>query len=126
MFPGDLFQHTYADDDNPVRLCGHSEVDRRRKYFDQLEDLPLSGRLRHALVQLIQNCLGNDPTQRPTAEQLVSGVEGMKTDVEGSYGEIAKVDAVRQVMTVKAIQQHKKENADKLTTKEEEIQQLHV
>ena len=94
------------------------------KYFDQLEDLPLSGRLRHALVQLIQNCLCNDPSQRPTAEQLVSALEEMKADVEGSYGELAKVDAVRKVMTVKAFQQRKKENADEVIAKDEEIQQL--
>ena len=124
MFPGDLLQHTYADPSNPGRLCGRSEVARRGKYFDHLEDVPLSGRLRRVLVQLIQNCLDNDPTQRPTAEQLVSGLEEMKADVEGSYGELAKVDAVRQVMTVKAIQQHKKENDDEMTTKDEEIQQL--
>ena len=124
VFPGDLLQHTYADPDNPRRLCGRSEVGRRGKYFDQLEDLPLSGQLRRALVQLIQNCLGNDPSQRPTAEQLVSALEEMKANVEGSYGELAKVDAVRQVMTMKTFQLCKKENTDEVMSKDEEIQQL--
>ena len=124
MFPGDLLQHTYADPHNPERLCGRSEVGRRGKYFDQLEDLPLCGRLKRAVIQLLQNCLGNDPSQRPSAEQLVSSLEEMKADIEGSYGVLAKVDAVRQVMTVKALQQHKKENADEVITKDEEIQHL--
>ena len=48
----------------------------------------------------------------------------MKADVEGSYGELAKVDAVRKVMTVKAFQQHKEENADEVIAKNEEIQQI--
>ena len=45
----------------------------------------------------------------------------MKVDIEGSYGVLAMVDAVRQVMTVKALQQCKKENLD---AKDEEIRQL--
>ena len=48
----------------------------------------------------------------------------MKADIEGSYGELAKIDAVRQVMTTKAFQQRKKENADEMTAKDEQIQQL--
>ena len=124
MFPGDLLQHTYADPHNPGRLCGRSEVDRRGKYFEQLEDLPLCGRLRRVLVELIQNCLGNDPSQRPSAEQLVTALKEIKANIEGSYGELAKVDAVRQVMTMKAFQQRKKENADEMIAKDEQIQQL--
>ena len=92
-------------------------------YFDQLE-IVLPGGNRHRLIQLIKGCLRNDPSQRPTAEQLVSGFEEMKTDVEGSYGQLAKVDAVRQVMTMKTFQQHQKENTDEVIAKEEEIQQL--
>ena len=72
----------------------------------------------------MQNCLCNEPSQRPTAEQLVSSLEEMKADVEGSYGGLAKVDAVRQVMTVKTFQQRKKENADEVIAKDEENQQL--
>ena len=48
----------------------------------------------------------------------------MKADVEGSYEELAKVDAVMQVMTIKAFQQYKKKNADEVIAKDEEIQQL--
>ena len=92
-------------------------------YFNQLENV-LPGGNRHCLIQLIKGCLRNDPSQRPSAEQLVSGLEEMKADVEGSYGKLAKVDAVRQVMTVKTFQQHQKENADEVIAKDVEIQQL--
>ena len=98
-------------------------MDRRERYFDQLEDL-LSSPIRQVLVQLIKNCLHNDPSDRPTAEQLVTALEEMKPDVEGAYGRLAKIEAVRQLMTVKAFRENKKANADELRAKDEEIQQL--
>ena len=125
IFPGNLLQPNYTDPSNPNRLLGHSEVERRGVYFDQLENLLLGGN-RHRLIQLIKSCLRNDPSQRPTAEQLVSGLEETKADIDGSYGELAKVDAVRQVMTVKAFQECKKKKADDAIAKDEEIQQLQV
>ena len=121
MFPGDLLQPTYADPDHPGRLVGRSEVGRRQAYFDQLEDL-LPGGVRRLLVQMIKDCLRNDPSQRSTAEQLVTALEGMKGDIEGPCGELATMDAVRQVKIAKAL---KKEKVDKLTAKDQEIQQLH-
>ena len=54
-------------------------------------------------VLLIKNCLHNVPSQRPTAEQLVLSLKAMKGEVEGAYGELATVDAVRQVMTMKIL-----------------------
>ena len=60
--------------------------------------------MRRRLVQMIKDCLRNDPTIRPTAEQLVTALEGMKGIIEGAYGELATIDAVRQVRTVKALQ----------------------
>ena len=70
----------------------------------QLEDL-LPGGIRQALVQLIKNCLHNAPSQRPTAEQVVTSLNELKGDVEGSYRELATVDAVRQVRTVKMLKE---------------------
>ena len=92
-------------------------------YFDQLENF-LPGRNIHRLIQLIKGCLHNDPSQRPTAEQLVSCLEEMKANVEGSYGVLAKVDAVSQVMSVKIFQECKKKIADEVISKDEEIHQL--
>ena len=89
-----------------INFLGRSEVERRGQYFEQLEDL-LPGGIRQVLVQLIKNCLHNDPSRRPTAEQLVTSLEEMKGEVEGAYGELAIVDAVRQVMTVKALKANK-------------------
>ena len=95
---------------------------RRQTYFDQLEDLlSAPGRVRRHLVQMIKGCLRNAPSQRPTAEQLVTVLEGMKGDIEGPCGELATMDAVRQVKIAKAL---KKEKVDQLAAKDQEIQQL--
>ena len=119
VFPGDLLQPNYTDPDNPDGLVGRSEVGRRKAYFDQLEDL-LPGGVRHHLVQLIKDCLRNAPSQRPTAEQLLTVLNGMKGAVEGPSGELATMDAARQVKTALTMKKEK----DQLIAKDQEIQQL--
>ena len=97
-------------------------MERWSKHLEQLEDL-LPGGIRCLFIQLIKDCLQNAPSQRPTAEQLVTTLEEMKANIEGPYGELAKADAIRQVLTMKALKQA---DRDELTAKEEEIQQLEV
>ena len=92
-------------------------------YFDQLEDL-LPGGVRRLLIQTIKDCLRNTPSQRPTAEQLVSALEGMKGVIEGGYGELATVDAVRQVRTMKALKSKSEDKLNMLAAKDEQIHQL--
>ena len=125
IFPGNLLRPTCADPDNPDRLIGRSEVGRRQAYFDQLEDLlPASGEVKRLLIQMIKDCLQNAPTQRPTAEQLVTALEEMKGIIEGGYGELATVDAVRQVRTMKALKSRSGDKLNELAAKDERIQQL--
>ena len=119
IFPGDLLQPNYTDPDNPDKLVGRSEVGRRKAYVDQLEDL-LPGGIRAHFVQMIKHCLRNAPSQRPTAERLVTVLEGMKGAVEGPSGELATMDAARQVKTEMAMNKGK----DQLAAKDQEIQQL--
>ena len=78
----------------------------------------------YPLVGVVKPCLENIPEERPTAEQLVRLLEGLKGDnIEGTCGELTIVDAaVRQVKTAMALKKSK-EKVDELTVKEEEIQQ---
>ena len=92
---------------------------RRKAYFDQLEDL-LLGEGKHCLIPMIRDCLRNVPSQRPTAEQLVVVLQGMKGDIEGPCGELATMDAARQVKTAMTMKQER----DQLAAKDQEIQQL--
>ena len=57
----------------------------------------------------MKDCLHNVPSRRPTAEQLVTSLEEMKGEVEGAYGELATVDAVRQVRTMKTLKAKRNE-----------------
>ena len=98
---------------------------RRQAYLDQLEDLlPAPGGVKRLLIQVIKDCLRNVPTQRPTAEQLVTALEGMKEAVEGDYGELATVDAVRQVRIMKALKRRSEDRLNELAAKDEQI--LHL
>ena len=99
IFPGDLLEPTYADPDNRGGLLARSEVERRGQYIEQLDcQLPKSDpNGQHLFVQLVKRCLKNDPSDRPTAEEVISSLEEMKVDIEGPYGEVARADAVRQV-----------------------------
>ena len=81
----------------------------------------------HPCVQLTKQCLHNIPSRRPTAEQLVATLEGMRADIEGPYGAVARADAVRQVLIMKEICGREAElrgKTNELTTKDEEIRQL--
>ena len=76
VFPCDLLEPTYADSGNSDNLMARSEVERRGQYLEQLEKLLPDG-VNHPLVQLVKQCLRNTPSQRPTAEELVSSLEEM-------------------------------------------------
>jgi len=68
VFPGTLLPPNYADAENPERLLGRSEVERRRDYIQTLH-----GQLgeQHPLVQVVQQCLHNTPSRRPSAAELL-------------------------------------------------------
>ena len=42
--------------------------------------------LHPALVQLVKQCLTNDPQQRPNTDELLTRLQRMKEEVEGEYG----------------------------------------
>ena len=124
MFPGDLLEPTYPDPRNAQNLIGRSEVDRRGVYFTQLErKLPDGGR--HPLVQLLKQCLHNTPSNRPTVEQVVAALEEMKADIEGPYGDISRIDAVREVVMKRALSKSDKEVREKTAESAEKDVEIH-
>ena len=116
-------EHTYPDPNNPRQLVGRSEVDRRGTYFDYLE-IELRRSVGYPLMDVIKQSLENIPEERPTAEQLVRVLEGLKEDIEGPCGELTTMDAARQVKTALVLKKKSKVKVDELTAREEEIQQL--
>ena len=89
--------------------------------------MDLSGEQLLPLTQMIKQCLQNSPSRRPTTEELVADLQRVKNDIEGAYGELAKLDAVRQVVTVKTLKGREsdiRERENEVLAKEEEINQL--
>ena len=81
----------------------------------------------HPCVLITKQCLHNSPSRRPTAEQLVVTLEEMRADIEGPYGTVARADAVRQVMVMKAFREKDmevREKSSQLTTRDAEIHRL--
>ena len=123
IFPGDLLEPTYADPNNPEQLIARSEIERRGRFLEQLE------REQHYCTQLIKDCLHNLPSRRPTAEQLLATLEGMRADIEGPCGAVARADAVRQVVMMRTFmvtQSAMRERTNELAVKDETIQQLRL
>ena len=124
VFPCALLEPNYPDPNNPRQLKACSEVDRRGNYFERLERQLHQESAGYPLVGVVKQCLENMQEDRPTAEQLVRILEGLKGDIEGPCGELTVMDAARQVKTAIALKERSKQNIDELSTKEEEIQQL--
>ena len=126
MFPCNLLEPIYTDPDDPGKLLGRTEVERRECYIEQLKCTLLRGEL-HPYVQLMKRCLKNESHERPTAEELVTSLEEMKADIEGPYGDITKADAVTQVVTMRALRKRETEVREKTAEsaiKDAVIQQL--
>ena len=102
MFPGDLLPSTYPNPEDPERIIGRSEVERRSDYIQLLH-----GQLgeQYPLVQLVHQCLQNAPARRPSAEELLRQLEAVRAQIEGRYGnQLVKVDVVKVGM-VKALRE---------------------
>ena len=86
MFPNDLSSSTYPDPTNPNVILGHSEVERRTMYFEIL-----GNSVPESLIHLIKDCLHNNPSSRPTPEEIESRLqnllhlEGMIIAIEVHY-----------------------------------------
>ena len=93
-------------------------MERRQTYFDSPEERSLGDQ--HPLIVMIRCCLDNRPPERPTTEQLVTTFEDMKANIEGPFGDAARIDVMRQIATVKAIKARDAE----IRTRNEAIEQL--
>ena len=114
------------DPEDRHRLVARSEVDPRGRFIEQLENKFPTGE-QHPFVQLVKWCLHNDPSQRPTSEEIVASLEEMKADIEGPYGEVARIDAARQVVMMRALRRREievREKTNESAAKDEEIHQL--
>ena len=128
-FPGDLLEPTYTDPEVRGTLLARSEVERRQQYIKQLSyQLPRTiGGEQYPFVLLVRRCLQNEPQERPTAEELVTSLEEMKADIDGPYGDVARIGAVREVVITRALKKRDtevREKSEESAAKEVEIHLL--
>ena len=91
-----------------------------------LEDI-LAGRDKHPLFKLSKECLDDDPSSRPPAETLVTRLQEVKAVIECPYGiAVARVDAVKEVLMVRALGEGYAERGVEPMLKVEETQQLRM
>ena len=83
-FPGDLLPSTYPNPDNYWEVIGRTEVERRGVSIESLESQ--IGEKHPTLVELVKQCLHNVPHERPSTEELLTRLQGMRVEVEGEYG----------------------------------------
>ena len=68
VFPCDLLPATFCDDNG--NLCARTEVERRQKYIDQLQQ-QLGEDHNLELIKLIKQSLHNSPRIHPTSDDIV-------------------------------------------------------
>ena len=61
-------------------LLPRSELERRGKYINLLESRSSS---LPALVELVKQCLHNDPKKRPSTEELLTRLQQMRVEEQG-------------------------------------------
>ena len=75
-------------------------------YIDLLESQINSNH--PALVQLVKQCLHNDPRERPSTDELLATLQRMKVEVEGEFGGIQirlDMEKLRLAKEVKELKQ---------------------
>ena len=101
VFPGTLLPHTYPDPDNPGRLFGRSEVERRTDYIQSLREQLGE---EHPFLQLVCQCLHNTPAERPSSEELLQQLEAVRPQVKERHGrQQVKVEMAKLQVTVMSV-----------------------
>lgn len=72
--PDSLLPPSYSLPSEPDNLIERTEVERRVRYFELLGD---KFKEPHPLVIMIKKCLDNEPSERCTAEELLSALQEM-------------------------------------------------
>ena len=77
-FPGEAVRVNPRNSNNPNDLVGVSEFDRRKEYINLIGN-------EHPLMTLIQGCLSNSPSHRPTSSEVHQRVSAVAADHPPSF-----------------------------------------
>ncbi len=84
---------TRPDPDNPGMVIGLTEIQRRNRHMKKL--VQKLGGEKHPLVELVTQCLHNDPKQRPSAGQVLSQLEEMRAKIEDPSANMSKLEMIQ-------------------------------
>jgi hypothetical protein len=79
------------------RRAGQYEIEHRKSCVEHVEILLSPS---HSLVRIIKKCLHSDSRKRPTAREILTVLEEMRSTEEGATA-ITKMNATRQVLAAK-------------------------
>ena len=92
VFPGTLLQYTFRDPENPRHRLARTEVQRRDEYIKLLHQQLGE---QHTLVLLVKQCLDDEPSERPSAQELLRQLEGMRAQIEDPYQRLTREKVIR-------------------------------
>ena len=119
VFPVELLHNTYRDPKNPRHRLARTEVQRRCEYIKLLHQQLGE---QHPLVLLVEQCLDDEPSERPSAQELLQQLEGMRAQTENPYQHLTKLEAM---ITLKEKDAALREKDAVLREKDTEIGDLH-
>ena len=102
------------DPNNPGRVIGRTEVERRENYMRELNHQ--FSRSHPILVNLVVECLNNDFQKRLSSEILLVWLQERKTEIEEQHGvHVGKMLNIASILVAK-----------ELKTKDKRIKELQV
>ena len=103
---------------------GRTEVERRERYFTLLEGRGLGNQ--HPLIEMMRLCLHNQPSERPRTDRLVTVLEEMRGNIDGPFGDAARIDVMRRIAAMRAMRERDAEIREKDEVIEQLQQQIQV
>ncbi len=92
---------TYVDPSNPEVVMAYTESQRRAHYIEKLPGMLVG--TSEAVVRLIEQCLENDPGQRPSTQQIVRQLNVEWVVPNDPYMEMTKLELVISIRTMQVI-----------------------
>ena len=104
----------FTSSDNLKQVKGRTVVECLGVYVETLEGQ--LGSFNPSLVQLVKQCLHNEPGQRPSTDALLVSLQRIRLEVEGEYGrDVVQVDLV-QVKLAKELMSKDKKIQEQVTS----------
>ena len=103
-FPGEAVRVNPRNPNNPNDLVGVTEFDRREEYINLIGN-------EHPLMTLIQGCLSNSPSHRPTSSEVHQRVSAVAADHPPSFtNRVDMMDRIKVLSEEKEVMSNERDN----------------